>query len=94
MIFLLARKKGLNVSYNEDYTDNAEKYAYYKNRQGEQVQVVYKNKEEVGYCYIAKKSDDTELIYYDAIDAMLDYIAKTINKEPVQLQFPDDIIPE
>ena len=34
--------------------DNAEKFAYYDNKQGEQIQVVYKNKDDIGYVYIAK----------------------------------------
>ncbi len=80
VLFLKARQQGLKVNYNAEYTDNAEKYAYYDNRQDEQIQVVYKNKENVGYCYIAKKTDDTELIYYTDLDGMLDYVDKTIKK--------------
>ena len=78
VLFIKARQSGLKVYYNEDYTDNAEKYAYYDNKQGEQIQVVYKSKDGIGYCYIAKKTDDTEVIYYDSLESMLDYISKTI----------------
>ena len=78
MLFIKARQSGLKVYYNEDYTDNAEKYAYYDNKQGERIQVVYKNKDGIGYCYVAKKTDDTEIIYYDSLESMLDYISKTI----------------
>ena len=80
VLFLMARKQGLEVNYHEDFTDSAEKYAYYDNRQGEQIQVVYKNKEDAGYVYIAKKTDETEIIYYDTLEAMLDYVDKTIKK--------------
>lgn len=80
VLFLKARQKGLKVNYNAEYTDNAEKFAYYDNKQDEQIQVVYKNKEDVGYCYIAKKADDTELIYYTDLDGILDYVDKTIKK--------------
>ena len=80
VLFLKSRKQGLKVNYNEENTDNAEKFAYYDNKQGEQIQVVYKNKENVGYCYIAKKTDDTELIYYEDLDGILDYVDKTIKK--------------
>lgn len=80
VLFLKARKKGLQVNYNEEYTDNAEKYAYYENKLGEQIQVVYKKKEDVGHCYIAKKTDDTEVIYYVDLAGMLDYVDKTIKK--------------
>ena len=80
VLFLKARQQGLKVNYNEEYTDNAEKFAYYVNKQDEQIQVVYKNKENVGYCYIAKKTDDTELIYYEDLDGILDYVDKTIKK--------------
>ena len=71
---------GLKVNYNAEFTDNAEKFAYYDNKQGEQIQVVYKNKDDVGYVYIAKKTDDTELIYYDSLEMMLDYVDKTVKK--------------
>ena len=80
VLFLKARKMGLSVNYNAEFTDNVEKYAYYENKQGEQVQVVYKNREDAGYVYIAKKTDDTELIYYDSLDLMLDYVDKTVKK--------------
>lgn len=80
VLFLKAQQQGLKVKYNAEYTDNAEKYAYYDNKQDEQIQVVYKNKENVGYCYIAKKTDDTELIYYTDLDGILDYVDKTIKK--------------
>lgn len=80
VLFLKARHLGLTVNYNEDYTDNAEKFAFYDNKQGEQVQVVYKNKEDVGYCFIARRADDTELIYYQDMEGMLDYINKTVKK--------------
>lgn len=78
VLFLKAKKKGLNVYYHEDFTDSAEKYMFYDNKQGERVHVIYKKKDDSGYAYIAKKADDTELIYYDSIDLMLDYVDKTI----------------
>lgn len=81
VLFLKARKMGLKVNYNAEFTDNAEKFAYYDNKQGEQIQVVYKSKDEVGYAYIARRIDDTELIYYDNLEMMLDYVDKTIKKD-------------
>ena len=78
VLFLKANKLGLHVYYHEDFTDGAEKYAYYYNKQGERIHIIYKNKDCIGYSYIAKKVDDTEVIYYDSLDAMLDYIDKTI----------------
>lgn len=80
VLFLKARKQGLDVNYNEGYTDNAEKYAYYENKQGEQIQVVYKNKEGAGCCYIARQTDGTEMIYYEELEQILDYVDKTIRK--------------
>ena len=94
VLFLLARQKDLYVRYNEDYTDNAEKYAYYVNRQNEQIQIVYKYKEGIGYCFIAKKTDDTEVIYYDTIEAMLDYIDKTIDKNIEIMEIDNENIQE
>lgn len=80
VLFLMARKQGLAVSYKEECTDNAEKFACYENKQGEQIQVVYQEREDTGYCYIARKTDDTEIIYYKEIEGILDYIDKTIKK--------------
>ncbi len=80
VLFLKARQLGLQVSYNAEYGDNTEKYAYYDNKQGEQIQVVYKSKEGVGYSYIARKTDGTEVIYYTNLDGMLDYVDKTIGR--------------
>ena len=56
-----------------------ERDSYY-NKQGEQIQVVYKSKESVGYCYIARNTDGTEVIYYNDRDGMLDYVDKTIGR--------------
>ncbi len=80
VLFLEARKQGLAVNYRADYTDNAEKYAYYEDKQNEEIHVVYKNKENVGYVYLAKKLNDAEVIYYDSLEGMLDYVDKTIKK--------------
>lgn len=80
VLFLKARQQGLKVSYNAEYSDNTEKFAYYDNKQDEQVQVVYKDKEDVGYCYIARRTDDTELFYHVELEGMLDYVDKTIKK--------------
>lgn len=78
VLFLKARKLGLEVGYHEEYADNAEKFADYKNKQGEQIQIVYKNKENVGFCYIARRIDGTEIIYYEDMKEILDYVKKTI----------------
>lgn len=81
VLFLEARKKGLNVFYYADCTDNAEKYAYYNNKQNERIQIVYKHKEDVGYAYIVTKNDNIELIYYNTLEQILDYVEKTVKKE-------------
>jgi hypothetical protein len=81
VLYIEARKKGLSVKYHAEYTDSAEKYAYYDNKQGERVLVVYKKKADVGYVYIAKKTDDTEIIYYDTLEGILDYVEKTAKVE-------------
>ena len=78
VLFLKAQQRGLNVKYHEEYTDMAEKYAYYDSKQGERINIVYKKKGDEGYVYIAKKLDDTEVIYYETLELMLDYISKTI----------------
>lgn len=35
---------------------------------------------DVDYCYIARMTDGTEVIYYTDLDGMLDYVEKTIGK--------------
>lgn len=42
--------------------------------------MVYKNKEDVGYCYLARRMDATELFYHVALEGILDYVDKTIKK--------------
>lgn len=79
VLFLKAQEKNLPVYYHADYTDSAEKYAYFDNNQGKRVHVVYRKRDDdSGYFYIAKNSDDTEIIYYDTLDGMLDYVEKTV----------------
>lgn len=85
VFFLKARQQGLSVYYNAEYADNTEKYAYYDNKQDERIHIVYKNKDNEGFCYIAKMTNDTELIYYKDLESMLDYVRKTINHKPEQL---------
>ncbi len=80
VLFLKARKNNLKVRYFEDYTDGAEKYAHYQNNQDEQIRIVYRKKPEIGYVYVAKKADGTEVIYYDNMELMLDFIEKTIKQ--------------
>ncbi|MBR1711334.1 MAG: DUF262 domain-containing protein [Clostridia bacterium] len=81
VLFLKARKQGYKIFYREDYTDGAEKYAYYTNHQGKEIQIVYKKKENVGYAFIAREMDGTEVIYHQSMEAMLDHIQKTVKEE-------------
>lgn len=75
-------KMGLNVRYHADYTDGAEKYAVYMNKQDKELHVVYKRRDdEAGYVYIIKELDDTEVIYYDSMESTLDYIKKTVKAD-------------
>lgn len=91
VLFLMARKEGLKVKYHAEYTDGAEKYVYYDNKQGERILVVYKKKEDVGYVFIAKKTDDVEMFYHDTLEGMLDYVEKTIKKDDTDGQVQADI---
>lgn len=77
----LKEEAKLKGKYHAEYTDGAEKYAYYDNKQGERILVVYKKKENVGYVFIAKKTDDAEMFYHDTLEGMLDYVEKTIKKD-------------
>lgn len=79
VLFLKARKMGLKLNYAATSSDNADKYAWYTNNEGEVIHVLYKNKSNKGYCYIARKEDGTERYNNKDQDLMLDYIAQTIN---------------
>lgn len=79
VLFLKARKRGLKLNYAATSSDNTDKYAWYTNNEGEVIHVLYKNKSNKGYCYIARKEDGTERYNNKDQDLMLDYIAQTIN---------------
>ena len=79
VLFLKARKMGLKLNYAATSSDNADKYAWYTNNEGEVIHVLYKNKSNKGYRYIARKEDGTERYVNKDLDLMLDYIAQTIN---------------
>lgn len=79
VLFLKARKMGLKLNYAATSSDNADKYAWYTNNEGDVIHVLYKNKSNKGYCYIARKEDGTERYNNKDQDLMLDYIVQTIN---------------
>lgn len=79
VLFLKAIKMGLKLNYAATSSDNADKYAWYTNNEGEVIHVLYKNKSNKGYCYMARKEDGTERYSNKDLDLMLDYIAQTIN---------------
>lgn len=81
VLFLKARKMGLKLNYAATSSDNADKYAWYTNNEGEVIHVLYKNKANKGYCYIARKEDGTERYINKDLDLMLDYISQNINME-------------
>lgn len=78
VLFLKARKAGLKMDYHPDYTDGAEKYASYESNVNGQVNIVYKKKADGKYYFTVRKQDDTEIISYDKIEDMLDYVTRTI----------------
>lgn len=77
VLYLLAGDKKVNIHYHAETTDGAVKYAYYTNKQNQEIRIVYqKRDEENGYVFIAKY-DGNEVIWHKDIDHMLDYIIKT-----------------
>lgn len=77
VLYLLAGDKNVNIHYRADSTDSAIKYAYYTNKQNQEISIVYqKRDEENGYVFIAKQ-DGNEVIWHKDIVQMLDYIVKT-----------------
>lgn len=74
VLFLKARQQGLDVFYNEEYTDNAEKFAYFNNKSGEQIRVLYSQDGAADYCFIARKIDGTQDASFEKMGDMLDYV--------------------
>lgn len=75
VLFLKAREKGLSLEYHSDYTDGAEKYAQYIDKNGQEVHVLYEQKDE-SYCYVARNSEGE--LYQGNIDQMLDYVKQRV----------------
>ncbi len=68
VIYLKALKEHLPVEYESNFTDKAEKYAQYVNRNKESVHVLYRKQKiggEEGYYFIAEKEQDKSVLYYD-----------------------------
>lgn len=82
VMYLKARKNGLNVHYHSDSTVSAEKYLYYVNRQDKEIRVVYKKEQEYNpyYFYVIENECVTT---YGEMDNILDYISKNIKPESV-----------
>ena len=79
VMYLKARKNGLNVHYHADSTVSAEKYLYYINRQDKEIRVVYKREQEnSSYCFYVIENE--YVTTYGEMDNILDYISKNIKK--------------
>lgn len=77
VLYLLASDKNVNIHYHAESTDGAVKYAYYTNKQNQEIRIVYKKyDEENGYVFIAKHNEN-EVIWHKDIEQMLDYVVKT-----------------
>lgn len=79
VLYLKAKKKGLNVSYFTTHTENAEKYLFYTNKEDKEIQVIYKEdpaSDAKEYKYIARENGIER--YKGNIDNMLDYIEQQI----------------
>ena len=79
VLFLKARKDGLNVGYFTTFNENTEKYLTFNNNHGEAVQVLYMVDEQSPdkiYKYVAR--DNQGILYKGNLESMLDYIKQTI----------------
>jgi len=80
VFFLKARKENLNVNYHPDYTDLAEKYAYYIDKVGTENHVTYKKRNDGIYAFVVSIPGQDEVVYYNDLSGILDYTRKTIKK--------------
>ena len=79
VLFLKAKKDGLDVGYYTTFNENTEKYLTYNNKHGDAVQVLYAQDDESPdgqFKYIARCAQGT--LYKGNLDNMLDYIKQTI----------------
>ena len=76
-LFLKARQRGLPVNYHADYTDSAEKYAWYENQKEGQVQILYRDPDGAGWNYVARRASDLQLVCRGTMEEMLGYISGT-----------------
>lgn len=80
------KRDDINIVINTSRKAKGEKSEYETDKFDDIIEVIKrakitgKKEEDVGYCYIARKVDDTELIYYDKLDMILDYVDRTIEK--------------
>ena len=81
VLFLKARKQGLPVSYHADYTESSEKYAWFENREGERIRVLYRNPDASGWRFLARREGEDERRCEGSQEEMLRYIRDTINRE-------------
>ena len=79
VLFLKAKKEGLNVGYFTTYNENTEKYLTYTNNRGDDVRVLYMKDEQSEngeHKYIAM--DAQSVLYKGNLNGMLDYIKQQI----------------
>lgn len=77
VFFLKATNIGLAVYYKADSTEGSEKYAYFTNKHGDEVKVIYKPSTETKeYEFYAVVDEIDE--YYGDMDEMLNYVSKAI----------------
>ncbi|MCQ2124180.1 MAG: DUF262 domain-containing protein [Fibrobacter sp.] len=77
VLYLLACDKKVDIHYHAESTDGAVKYAYYTNKQNQEIRILYKRKDdENGYVFVAEH-DGSIVMWYQDITLMLDYVVKT-----------------
>lgn len=79
VLYLKAKKKGLDVGYFTTFSENTEKYMTYKNNQGKEIQVIYAKDESSAtgeFKFMAR--DNGTILYKSNVVNMLDYIEQTI----------------
>lgn len=78
VLYLKAVKSGCPVSYFTTYNENTEKYAYYTNDQGKEVQVVYQPNDKDGNRYAFLARCEGIILYRGDMEKMLDYVKQNI----------------
>lgn len=79
VLFLKARSQGLPVYYRADYTEGAEKYAWFEDIHGSPVRILYRNPDGTHWRFLAYREENPAPVFDGSLEETLDYIREASN---------------